>query len=41
MERRDFLKKSGASVALFTILPRSVFGKIGGDKRYIAPSDNP
>ena len=39
MERRDFLKKTGASVALFTILPRSVFGKMNGDKRYIAPSD--
>ena len=39
MERRDFLKKTGASVALCTILPRSVFGKMGGNNNFIAPSD--
>lgn len=37
--RRSFLKKAGASAALFTILPRHVFGAMGGDKRYVAPSD--
>ena len=37
--RRSFLKKSGAAVAAFTILPRSVFGKMGGDNNYVAPSD--
>ena len=35
----NFLKKAGASAALFTILPRHVFGAMGGDKRYVAPSD--
>lgn len=37
--RRDFIKKSAASAALFTILPRSVFGKMGGDNDFVAPSD--
>ena len=37
--RRSFLKKAGAGVALFTILPRHVLGAMGGDKRYVAPSD--
>ena len=37
--RRSFLKKSGAAVAAFTILPRNVFGKMGGDNNYVAPSD--
>ena len=37
--RRSFLKKSGAAVAAFTILPRIVFGKMGGDNNYVAPSD--
>ena len=37
--RRGFLKKAGAGIALFTILPRHVFGAMGGDKRYVAPSD--
>ena len=30
--RRSFLKKSAAGLALFTILPRNVFGAMGGDK---------
>ena len=29
--RRSFIKKSAAGVALFTILPRQVFGAMGGD----------
>lgn len=37
--RRSFLKKAGAGVALFTILPRNVLGAMNGDKRYVAPSD--
>ena len=37
--RRDFIKKAGLGVGLFTILPREVFGKMGGDNRYVAPSD--
>lgn len=37
--RRSFLKKSAAGLALFTILPRNVFGAMGGDKKYVAPSD--
>ena len=37
--RRSFIKKSAAGVALFTILPRKVFGAMGGDKSYVAPSD--
>ena len=36
--RRGFLKKAGAGVALFTILPRHVLGAMGGNK-YVAPSD--
>ena len=37
--RRSFLKKSAAGIALFTILPRKVFGAMGGDKSRVAPSD--
>ena len=37
--RRSFLKKSGAGVALFTIAPRTAFGKLGGNNDFIAPSD--
>ena len=37
--RRSFLKKTGAGVALFTIAPRTAFGKMGGKNNYIAPSD--
>ena len=37
--RRSFLKKSAAGLALFTILPRNVFGAMGGGKKYVAPSD--
>jgi len=37
--RRSFMKKTGAAAALFTILPRHVFGKMGGDNSFIAPSD--
>lgn len=39
MQRREFLKKSGATVAAATILPRKVFGKMGGNNNFIAPSD--
>ena len=38
MKRRTFLKGS-AMGALFTILPREVMGKMGGDNNLIAPSD--
>lgn len=37
--RRSFIKKSAAGVAVATILPRKVFGKMGGDNNFIAPSD--
>ena len=37
--RRDFLKKAGLGIGLFTILPREVLGRMGGDARYTAPSD--
>ena len=37
--RRSFLKKAGAGIAGFTLLPRHVFGAMGGDKRFVAPSD--
>ena len=37
--RRSFLKKTGAGLALFTVAPRTAFGKMGGDNNYIAPSD--
>ena len=37
--RRSFLKKSGAAIAAATILPRNVFGKMGGDNNFVAPSD--
>ena len=37
--RRTFIKKSCAGVALATILPRKVFGKMGSGKDIIAPSD--
>ena len=37
--RRSFLKKAGLGAAAFTILPRHVFGKMGGDNNFVAPSD--
>lgn len=37
--RRSFLRKSGAGLAAFTILPRSVFGRMGGANNFVAPSD--
>lgn len=37
--RRDFLKKAGLGAAAFTIAPRKVFGKMGGDNNFVAPSD--
>ena len=37
--RRSFLKKAGAGIAAATILPRPVFGAMGGNKKYVAPSD--
>ena len=37
--RREFIKKAGLGIGLFTILPRNVFGKMGGDNNYVAPSD--
>ena len=39
MDRRSFVKKSALAVTAATILPRKVFGKMGGDNSYIAPSD--
>ena len=38
-DRRSFIKKAVAGVAMFTILPRNVFGKMGGNNDYVAPSD--
>ena len=29
--RRSFIKKAAAGIGLFTILPREVFGKMGGN----------
>ena len=37
--RRSFLKKTGVGIAAVTILPRKVFGKMGGPNDFIAPSD--
>ena len=37
--RRSFLKKAGAGIVAATILPRNVFGAMGGNKKYVAPSD--
>ena len=37
--RRSFIKKAAAGIGLFTILPREVFGKMGGNNNYVAPSD--
>ncbi|MBR0111705.1 MAG: Gfo/Idh/MocA family oxidoreductase [Bacteroidales bacterium] len=37
--RRSFLKKTGVGIAAATILPRKVFGKMGGPNDFIAPSD--
>ena len=37
--RREFIKKAGLGIGLFTILPRPVLGKLNGDTRYTAPSD--
>ena len=39
MDRRSFLRKSAAGAAAVTILPREVFGKMGGNNNFIAPSD--
>ena len=38
MDRRSFMKKAAAGTAAVTLLPRQVFGKMGGGS-YIAPSD--
>ena len=37
--RRSFRKKAGAGIVAATILPRNVFGALGGNKKYVAPSD--
>ena len=37
--RSSFLKKAGAGIVAATILPRTVFGALGGNKKYVAPSD--
>ena len=39
LNRRSFLKRSAASAAMFTIIPRNVLGKMGGANDFIAPSD--
>ena len=39
MNRRSFISKSAAGFALFSIMPREVLGKMGGNNNYIAPSD--
>lgn len=39
MKRRDFVRKSALAIGAATILPRSVFGKMGGDNDFVAPSD--
>lgn len=39
MDRRDFVKKSALAVGAATILPRNVFGKMGGNNDFVAPSD--
>ena len=37
--RRSFLKTAGASIGLFTIAPRTAFGRLGGNNNFVAPSD--
>ena len=37
--RRNFLKKAGLGIGLVTIMPREVLGKMGGDNKFTAPSD--
>ena len=39
MNRRSFITKGAAGAALFSIMPREVLGKMGGNNSYIAPSD--
>ena len=39
MKRRSFLKRGAAGAALFSILPREVLGKMGGQNSFVAPSD--
>ena len=39
LNRRSFITKGAAGAALFSIMPREVLGKMGGDNNYIAPSD--
>ena len=39
LNRRSFLKRTAATAALFTIMPRHVLGRMGGANNYIAPSD--
>ena len=39
LNRRSFITKSAAGAALFSIMPREVLGKMGGNNNYIAPSD--
>jgi len=37
--RRSFLKQAGLGVGLFTIAPRTAFGRMGGSNSFVAPSD--
>ena len=39
LNRRSFITKGAAGAALFSIMPREVLGKMGGNNNYIAPSD--
>ena len=39
MNRRSFITRGAAGAALFSIMPREVLGKMGGNNNYIAPSD--
>ena len=39
IDRRTFLQRGAAGAALFTIVPRRVLGKMGGDNNYVAPND--
>ena len=40
LNRRSFITKGAAGAALFSIMPREVLGKMGGNNDFIAPSDN-
>lgn len=39
IDRRTFLKRTAAGAALFTIIPRKVLGKMGGNNNFVAPND--